>query len=57
MFKLTLYYKLKWIKFSVEKKTKQNIKKIMKKKEKNNRKAGNFVTPEKFEPRTGTTFS
>ena len=56
MFKLTVYYKLKWIKFSVGKNT-QNFKKNNGKWKKKTGKAGNFVTPEKLEPWTSTTSS
>ena len=42
IFKLTVYYLLNWIKFSVKKQS-INIKKILEK-------SGNFVSPEKWEP-------
>ena len=54
IFKLTVYYLLKWIKFSV-KKTK--LKKILEKWKKYWKKSGNFVSPEKWEPRTKPTSS
>ena len=49
IFKWTVYYLLKWIKFSVRKK-KQNIEKILEKWQKILEKSGNFVSPEKWEP-------
>ena len=47
IFKWTVYYLLKWIKFSVKK---QNIKKVLEKWQKILEKSGNFVSLEKWEP-------
>ena len=51
IFKWTVYYLPKWIKFSVKKK--QNIKKILEKWKKVLEKSGNFVSPKKWEPCRG----
>ena len=48
IFKLTVYYLPKWIKFSVKKK--QNIKKVLEKWQRVLEKSGNFVSLKKWEP-------
>ena len=51
IFKWTVYYLLKWIKFSVKKN--KTLKKILEKWQKILEKSGNFVSPEKWEPCDG----